>query len=203
MAQIKEKVTTPKREKMLRVIARAAQAQSLIGQHFFTDDISSTIPNEYYTDTDGVEQYGHNPSLLPEGGCKSAGRCAMAELFFAAGYSNNKLAQMGGTDEEWEQKDFRVLWDQYRIDAKDASRIIGANDDIAGCSLEAFEKRQNKVSKVIEGLKDRVRVNPYRYNLSNGQKNGLIPTKKETEVLKRLGMLEQYKEAVSNGDFAY
>lgn len=202
MVQTKEKITSPKREKMLRVIARAAQAQSLVGGDFFVNSVKDTIRSDYYTDTDGVEQYGVDPSLLPEGGCKSAGRCAMAELFFAAGYSNKKLAGMRGTETGWNQKDFRVLWDHYRIDARDASRIIGANDDIEGCSLEAFQKRQNKVSKVISGLKDRIRVSPYRYNIQDGEKNGLIPNKEEKAVLKRFGVLQHYTEAVENGDFA-
>lgn len=175
----KQKVTIPKREKMLRVIAKAAHNKSLIGGDLFVANIADEVG---YEDT----------SLSPAAGCKSAGRCAMGELFFAAGYSNKELARMEGTADEWDQKDFRVLWDNYRIDATNARKIINANDDTKGCSLEAFAKRENKVAKAISGLKDRVRVDPYRYEISNGKKYRVILTREEQAVLKELEELGQY-----------
>lgn len=185
------KKVSPKREKMLRVIAKAAQARTLIGGDFYTENIESTVP-EIYDETLGYSV--PNPKLMPEGGCKSAGRCAMAELFFAAGYSNKKLADMDGRESGWDQKDFRTLWDNYRIDALDASKIIGANDDVNGCSLTAFTKRQNKVARVITNLKDRNRVDPYRYELSAGEKHQVILTKEENALLKELVSLGQYRD---------
>lgn len=184
----KQKVTVPKREKILRVIAKAAQAQSLVGGDFYTPHISES---------------GDDGSLNPSTGCKSAGRCAMAELFFATGYSNNKLAGMSGNETGWEQKDFRVLWDNYRIDAKDAERIISANDDGIGCSLEDMTKREKRVAKVVNGLKDRVRVNPYRYLLDQGEKVAVIATKKEKAVLRTLGLLDAYEDHLSEYTYGF
>lgn len=62
--------------------------------------------------------------------CRSAGHCAMGALLVAVGFDDDELRDMndgldaGGVPPEvWER-----LYDAYRIDADDASTIMGAND---------------------------------------------------------------------------
>lgn len=180
-------VVRPKVEKMRKIINKAAQAGSLIRGELIKEN-----RQELYDDD---SQFG---MAAPPTKCANISRCAMGELLFKIGYSNKELRgfDFGGG---WGQVVYQELWDAYKIDAKDVSKIISGNDSTVGsCSLEDFAKRARKLDKVLTKLdKEAKRVNPHLTRLDNdGTALGPLPSKKEIEVMKKFGVYEQYESDV-------
>lgn len=170
----------PRVGKMKKIIHRAAKFNTLIHGY---------LAMEGYVPVD-VESDG-TCSLSGNKPCTSVGRCAMGELLFAIGYNNKDLEEMdaGGG---WDNEVYQDLWNAYRIDSKDVSKIIGGNDKQ---SSNTVAQREAAVLKVLTKLDvKKPRINPFLTRLDvDGTVLGPLPTKKEVEVLKKFDVYHVYE----------
>lgn len=175
----------PRVGKMKKIIHRAAKFETLIHGHL----VDTSYGSFQEDDADTCSLSGTKP-------CKSVGRCAMGELLFAIGYDNKALDEMdaGGG---WDNEVYQDLWEAYRIDANDVSKIIGANDK---SGVNNVAKREATVLKALDKLDvKKPRINPFRTRLdSEGVVLGPFPTKKEIAVLKKFDVYDEY-ESYLNG----
>lgn len=87
-----------------------------------------------------------------EGACRSYAHCAVGELLFQAGMTNEELRSIPAAPEEWDWDDKapRLLHKHYGLRRLHADRITLANDD--GGSNVPVAVRRERVMRMVRDL---------------------------------------------------